>query len=165
MKIIKSMKDLNFSQLTDVYAQSISDDGNVRYAMLPQTERIIQAEQDFYAYLRLFFKEKGAFGAVWSAEGRYVSALRIEPYKDGFLVAGLETAQQYRGKGYAGLLLHSVVTYLSDYAKQPIYSHIDKRNVASLRVHQKCGFDRIMEHAVYSDGSVLQSSCTMCYKK
>ncbi len=162
LQVIKSLRELNFGQLMDVYIESNQENGDQFYPQLPPVEQIIQAEQDFYAYLQLFFQEKEAFCAVWILENRYVSALRIEPYRDGYLVVGLESAPQHRQRGYAHVLLSAVVNYLKG---KPIYSHIDKENAASLSVHYACGFHRILEYAVYADGSVLQSSCTMRFDK
>ena len=41
------------------------------------------------------------------------------------------------------------------------YSHVDKRNTPSLRLHEKLGFEISLDHAVYVDGSVYSSSVTL----
>jgi hypothetical protein len=46
-----------------------------------------------------------------------------------------------------------------------IYVHISRRNAASIAVHIACGFCKILDHAVYADGSVLRSSATYLYEK
>ena len=88
--------------------------------------------------------------------------LRLEPYRDGLLLAALETHPQMRRKGYAVKLILEVMTYAKELS---IYSHVSKKNIASLRTHEKCGFERIMEYAVYADGSVNDKSYTFCYRK
>ena len=94
---------------------------------------------------------------------RYVSAARLEPYRDGLLLEALETAPELRGRGYAAALLRNMLE--SAPGTGPVYSHVDKKNAASLAVHRACGFRRILEHAVYADGSVLASACTLCYPR
>ena len=160
--IAKSLGALNFGQLMEVYGQSNQENGAEFWPDLPEGQRALQAEQGFYQYLReCFFLTEGAFYAIWCADGKYVSALRLEPYQDGLLLEALETAPDHRRKGYATALIIAVMETVGD---RKVYSHVSKRNVASLKTHAKCGFHRILEHAVYADGSVLTNSCTLCSK-
>ena len=71
------------------------------------------AEEEFYRYLsQVFFKTPGAICAVWEESGRYVSALRLEPYRDGLLLEALDSQTKLRRRGYAGGLIEAVQTYL-----------------------------------------------------
>ncbi len=152
LKIAVKLNDLSFSNLMEVYIE-----GNL------EKEDLLQAEQDFYQYLReVFFRTEGAVYCIWEEQGRYVSALRLEPYRDGWLLAALETAPEQRQKGYAGKLIGAVQEYYPD---RKLYSHVSKRNVPSLKTHEKCGFRKILDYAVYADGSVLRSSVTLCWEK
>lgn len=116
--------------------------------------------QDFYSALIEFYRQPHAFYALWLEKDRYISALRIEPYKDGWLVAGLQTVQNERNMGHAKSLLSAVLSQMPKGSK--LYSHIDKRNMPSLAVHADCGFTKLLDHAVYLDGSVFTSSYTYC---
>ena len=148
----RSLKDLRFASLMEVYIE-----GNLEKA--EEGISLLDAEQDFYQYLQqVFFAQQGAVYCIWQERGNYVSALRLEPYKDGWLLEALETAPEHRRNGYAKALLQSV-TALPEYGR--IYSHVHKRNIASLRVHEQCGFRRISEQAVYIDGSVNDLACTL----
>jgi GNAT superfamily N-acetyltransferase len=121
-----------------------------------------QAEEEHRAYLQeVFFRTPGAVLALWEEAGKYVSALRLEPYRDGLLLEALETAPAERRKGYAGKLIQAVQ---ERFAQEKIYSHVSKRNIPSLRTHEVCGFRRIAENAVYADGSVTSRSCTLCWE-
>lgn len=93
--------------------------------------------------------------------GEYISALRLEPYRDGLLLEALETKPVYRKMGYASTLMEAVKRVVS----KKIYSHVGKWNTASLAIHEKCGFQRILEYVTYADGSVSEKSCTMCLEK
>lgn len=158
--LAKSMGEISFSSLMEVYGESCREYGREFWPEEPPERQMAQAEQDFYDYLTdVFFKTDGAVYAIWQSEGRYVSALRLEPYRDGLLLEALETAPDRRRRGYARALMKSV---LERYADIKIYSHVGKRNTPSLGIHEACGFRRILEYAVYIDGSVNDRCCTMC---
>lgn len=145
--IADQISKLSFSGLMQVYAES-----NARNAE-DQECSILDVEQGFYDYLRSsFFAQEKSFYAVWLEAGEYVSALRLEHYKDGFLLCALETAPQHRRKGYAKKLIEAVLA-TEKLAGKPVYSHIHKKNGASQAVHAACGFAKIMDRALYLDGS------------
>lgn len=138
LKIARKLSQLNFAELMQVYGQTS-----------------LQGEQDLYDYLRQdFFHREGAFYAVWEENGAYISALRLEPFRDGLLLEGLETRSDRRKQGYAKMLLFQVLRM----SEKPIYSHIHKKNAASQAVHRACGFVKIRNCAVYIDGSA-DSQC------
>ena len=85
----------------------------------------------------------------------------VRPYA---FIENVVTHSDFRGKGYATLLIKNVQKYLSHNKHRIIYSHISKHNGPSLAVHNKCGFHIIKDYAVYSDGSVLQNCYTLAYE-
>ena len=150
--LARSLRELQFSQLMEVYIE-----GNLEKA--EDGLSLLEAEQAFYQYLKEdFFTVSGAVYYVWMEQGRYVSALRLEPYKDGLLLEGLETAPEQRRKGYAEALIRGM---LAVEQTRPIYSHVDKNNTASLAVHERCGFRRAAGYAAYIDGSINDRACTL----
>lgn len=165
LKIIHSMQVLRFSSLMAVYEQSNQEYGRENYPALSPAEQLLQAEQDFYDYLRDdFFREPQAFCALWELQGCCVSALRIMQYRDGFLLSGLETAPEARGKGCAKSLLKEVLSYMENCTNGVLYSHVKKNNIASLAVHKACGFEKYSDVASYIDGSVCSDSVTLIYR-
>lgn len=158
VKIHKSLSELQYMQLMDVYSEDLST--GVKSG---DWETISTAEQDFYGYLRVFFKTKGAFVAIWEEEGQYCSAVRIEPWQDGYLLSGLSTAPQHRRKGYGTALVRDVLNHLPQGSK--LYSHIEKKNTASLALHRQCGFAQVQDFARMLDGSVLNHFYTYIYEK
>ena len=153
LHIAKSLRELDFSRLMEIYIE-----GNREKADEGLT--LLQAEQDFYQYLReVFFRVPGACYFVWVEGGAYVSALRLEPYRDGWLLEALETAPDRRRMGYGRRLVESVLV-LPEYER--IYSHIHRENAPSLRLHEACGFRRILDYGVYIDGSVNRYTATYC---
>ena len=160
--LAQSIRDLSFSNLMGVYIEGNLENAEEFYPDLPEGQKLMQAEQDFYQYLNeVFFRTSGAVYAIWEAQGSYVSVLRLEPYRDGLLLEALETAPPSRRQGYAEKLIRAVQEQFSN---QRIYSHVSKKNAASLQVHEKCGFRRISEYAVYIDGSVNRRACTLCWE-
>lgn len=161
LKIIRSLGNLDFRLLADAYTQSCQEQGKLNYPDYPASQQLLMAEQELYGAVKCFFQDKNAFYAVWQSDGRYLSVLRMEPYQDGLLLEGLETPPEERGKGYAKQLVRSVISVLSQQEKVLIYSHIDKKNNASLAVHRTCGFALLRDYAVYADGSVSHNAYTM----
>ena len=144
LKLIYSMAELDTEQLLYVYQEQNWDD------------------EKFLSYLREdFFRQAGAFYAVWVVDTEYKAAVRFCPYKDGLLLHSLETAPAYRRKGYAFALLSRILRYLQTTDCKTIYSHVDKRNRASLALHKKCGFEIVSDSATYLDGTVTQYSHTL----
>lgn len=164
LSVISSMSQLNIEQLMAVYLEGNIENGEEYFPDLNSDEQIKKAELSFIAYLRDdFFRQKDAAYYMWVVDGVYEAALRLEPYKDGLLMEAVETAPGSRRRGYAHSLICAVFSYLKDKSAKVIYSHVNKRNLPSLRLHEKCGFHRISESATYIDGTVTQNSCTMCY--
>lgn len=140
-----------------VYWESNMQSGSEHYGDFSNDRQLLEAEQYFYQFLIEFFKVKGAVYCIWSENGCYQSALRLEPYRDGLLLEGLETAPQSRNRGFAKKLLRSTIDYLKIYK---IYSHIAKTNIISQRTHISCGFTELSDYAVYIDGSVDSHAST-----
>ena len=160
--MIHTMKELDFGKLMAVYEEGNRENGGENYPDEPESRQLMLAEQDFHQYLReVFFRTPGAVYAVWTEAGEYRAALRLEPYRDGLLLAALETAPRHRRKGYARDLILAVQ---ENFRGRRLYSHVHKKNVPSLAVHKICGFQRISEQAAYLDGSVNARCCTLCYQ-
>ena len=160
LQIVRNMRELDFPALMEVYEEGNRENGEELWPELPEGLRMLRAEQAFRQYLQeCFFVTPEAVCCIWRENGRYVSALRLEPYQDGLLLEALETAPGHRRKGYAAALIMAV---LERFGQQKIYSHVSKRNTASLGAHEKCGFHRIADHAVYADGSYMTNHVTFC---
>lgn len=161
LKVYTSLYSCKPSMLMDVYSQSIGESAAELYLGLSPEQQLLEAEQDFYAFLKEFFKVSGAVYAVWEVQGRYVAALRFEPYNDGYLLQGLETRPDSRRKGYAYMLLCAALDYLGKAGASKIYSHVAGNNIPSLSIHKKCGFQKYLDHAAFIDGSVDHRSVTL----
>ena len=160
---VNHLRYLDFRKLMELYAEGNRENAQAHYPHLEINQGILSAEDDFYGYLQdVFFRTKGAVYCIWEENKTYISALRLEPYRDGLLLEALETHPDYRRSGYAVKLISAVSAYLAEKGSYTVYSHVHKRNTASLKTHLATGFQRISDQAVYIDGSVTNNSCTMC---
>lgn len=161
LKVATKLNQLNFTELMSVYTQSNAENGRAYYPGKDAQLQMMEAEQDFYAYLRgSFFAVPSSIYAVWEEERKYISALRLEKYDDGYLLAGLETHPDHRERGFAKKLINAVISYLQQRGIKKLYAHVSRSNTASVRLHEACGFQRVLGHAVYIDGSVSTDAVT-----
>ena len=163
LTVIKSYHQLDLSQLFRVYQQSIQAAAAENYRRCATNEGILNAQQDFYGYLRDFLSDTDTMYALWTVDGVYKAALRLEPYLDGLLLSGLETAPDARCCGFASALMKATLEYVGGHSGDTVYSHVNKENAISLAVHAKCGFRRLSDFANYIDGSVALSACTLIF--
>lgn len=164
LQLHRKAGSLKYSQLMQVYLEDHQLAAHRQYGHLPLFQAVGRVELDFYAYLTdVFFRSEDAFLALWVSDDIYCAALRIEPYLDGFLLTGLSTHPSCRRLGYGTLLLKTVLDQMSPGCK--IYSHVERSNIAAIRLHEKCGFISIRENARMLDGSVLHNFRTFLYGK
>ena len=160
------LRDLNFSKLMEVYLEGNLENGMEQYPDEEPNIQRIYAEQDFFLYLEQdFFQPPGAYYCVWVENGEYCAALRFEPFADGILLEALETAPKLRRNGYAKKLMRAALTSLSEKTSLPVYSHVSKQNIASIRTHMACGFVKHLDYAVKIDGSVSDYCYTLVYRR
>lgn len=164
--IANRLRDISFGVLMEVYTQANREHGLTLAPGEPEARQIALSEEDFYSYLRdCFFTRPGAQYCIWEENGRYVSALRLESYRDGLLLEALETAPDQRGRGYATRLIQAVQQMLRQQGAVRIYSHVSKKNKQSLKTHFRCGFEVYLDCASYIDGSVNDRAYTLRYEK
>ncbi len=154
----RCVNDLSFGKIMMVYEESNLHNVSTLYSHMDKNAAIHIVEQAFYAYLDdVFFNTEGAYFAVLEENNQYCSVVRIEPYLDGVILTGLETAPEFRRMGYATRLYTEVLKAFS----KPVYVHVRKDNHASLWLHKKFGFSIIRNDAVYLDGSRSKVAYTM----
>ena len=148
LKICTDFSGLDFERLCRIYGYDCAQ------------------QNRFYDYLREdFFRTKDAFYAVWVVADEYVSALRMEPFEDGYLLEAIQTVKTARRKGYAKSLLEAVLNSRFFANALPVYAHIFKNNHASMELHRVCGFRQYLDYAAFIDGTVSANACTVIWKK
>ena len=158
LRIVNRSSDMPKSALFSICRESLLEQGRTEYPSLSEGQALEQAELDLWEYLRTdFFSQHGLY-AFWEKEGRPVSALRLEPFRDGMLLEALETMPEERCKGNAKALIAAVQ---KEFCPCVLYSHVAKDNLPSLKVHRECGFTEESDHAVFVDGSVSSRYFTL----
>lgn len=160
--IADKISKLELTKLTELYSDVIEKDRKRNYGRLSEYEGRLQAELDYYQYLRdVFFSETGGEFFVLEKDGRYITGVCIEPYKDGLLLNSLVTMPDARRKGFAEKLLNFA---LSRFSGLPVYVHIHIQNVSSRRLHEKVGFTLLYDYAYMLDGSIRSDYITYIKK-
>lgn len=161
LKTVSHCREMPKTDLFSICLESLLEQARTDYPSDPLGLALSQAELDLWEYLQAdFFPHQGRY-AFWEKEGRLVSALRLEPYRDGLLLEALETMPAERCKGNAQALITAVQ---KEFHPCVLYSHVSKSNLPSLEVHKKCGFTVESDHAVLIDGSVSFRYFTLCCK-
>ncbi|MBP3659971.1 MAG: GNAT family N-acetyltransferase [Oscillospiraceae bacterium] len=157
---VRTFQELDFDALMQVYQEGNRENGEDLYPEETPERQMELALRDFGNYLRHdFFSNKDARYWIWSEDGVYLSALRLEPYEDGLLLEALETHPEYRCRGYAKKLICAVMKQLP--AGTRVYSNISKRNTPSLVTHRACGFYKLLDYSVDTDGEQYDHQVTM----
>ena len=140
---IESYKDINERKLMDVYAESNFE--NVEYFFPDEKDISVgvkKVEEGFLNFLKNdFFKKEKATYWVLEENGVWVSATRtcfIKP--DIIYLEALETMPKERNKGYGHKLLSLMIEEIKKEGNLRICDCVSKKNIASLKTHEKCGF-------------------------
>ena len=146
---IEKYRDLNRRKLMDIYNESNFENTDYFFPNETNKETAVQkVEEGFMDFLKNeFFQQKEAAYWILEENGVWYSALRTCKVPDGpYYLEALETRPDFRGKGYASLLLSSVLDAFRKDGPFRLCDCISKRNTASLKVHEKCGFQIVSEN-------------------
>ncbi len=155
---MKSYQAVDERKLMDIYYE---DNVVNSLSMFPDIKdkdlRIKKCEEDYLSYLKNEFFKIGNT-SIWvltNSDEVWVSALRLYRIKnDVYYLEALATHPYYRKNGYASKLIRDMINVLKKEGDFRLFSCVNKQNLASLRVHEKCGFvtDTDREYnVIYSD--------------
>ena len=140
---ITEFKFLDIRKLMDIYCESNYENTAYFYPDEPDKDAAVRkVEKGFADYLKNgFFEQAGAAYWIWEEGGVWISALRLSRIQaDLYYLEALETRPDQRGKGYASMLLSGVVESLKKTGPFRLFDCVGKKNTASLKTHEKCGF-------------------------
>ena len=140
---ITEFKDLDTRKLMDIYSESNYENTDYFYPdEQDKAAAVRKVEEGFLDFLKnSFFEQAGASYRILEENGVWVSALRLcRIQTDLYFLEALETRPDQRGKGYASLLLSGVVESLKKEGPFRLCDCVSKKNTASLKTHEKCGF-------------------------
>ena len=147
IKIIDYQK-VDTRKLMDVYSESNYENTDYFFPDEADKEAAVQKiEAGFLDFLKNdFFKKAEAAYWVLEIDGVYVSALRTCMIQKGlYYLEALETRPDCRRKGYGAMLLSSVADSLKENGPFRLCSCVSKKNAASLKTHEKSGFQVVSE--------------------
>ena len=147
LKIIQSYMELDYGAIFAIYEESLQKEFT--------EERLLED-------IKLSLHKHDGKLLLWDHNGKYVAAVRCEPYLDGYLIYGLETTPDYRKSGFATKLFKATIQYFAPQEKR-LYSHIHKRNKPSLKLHEKLGVVEANDFAKLIDGTISQNYKTVVY--
>lgn len=88
----------------------------------------------------------GPFVYPMLAKGVYAGYVQLVPMEDGGWEIGYHTVQEHTGKGYATEAVQAFLPVMMDKLKLTQVAGVcDGENAASIRVLEKCGFQRTFE--------------------
>ena len=140
---ITEFKDLDMRKLMDIYSESNYENTDFFYPDEADKDVAVQkVEAGFLDFLKNdFFKQDGAAYWILEENGVWISALRLSRIQtDLYYLEALETRPDQRRKGCASLLLSGVVESLKKTGYFRLCDCVGKKNTASLKTHEKCGF-------------------------
>ena len=142
LRIMKNC-DLDGRKLMDVYSESNYE--KTDYFFPDEADKnaaVRKVEAGFLDFLKNdFFNLTDAAYWILEIDGIWVSALRTCRVQKGlYYLEALETRPDHRRKGYGAILLSSVADSLKKDGPFRLCSCVSKRNIASLKTHEKCGF-------------------------
>ena len=145
---ISDYGDLDERRLMDIYAESNFE--NTDYFYPDETDKktaVDRVESGFLRFLKEeFFKQTKAACWVFEEEGEWISALRTCEIQAGlYYLEALETRPDRRKAGYGALLLSGVLEALKEDGSFRLCDCVGKKNAASLKTHEKCGFRIVSE--------------------
>lgn len=140
---ITDFADLDTYRLMQVYYESNLENTDYFYPdELDKDVAVAKVESGFIAFLENeFFNMPNATYWVLESDGIWLSALRTVRVQDGtYYLEALETRPDSRQKGYGSNLLLSVLQTMKKQGPFKICDCVSKKNIASLKTHEKCGF-------------------------
>ena len=145
---ISRFDDLDERKLMDIYSESNFENTDYFFPdMRDKKEAVRKVEEGFLGFLKdEFFSQSGSEYWVLESDGVWVSALRLSRIEKGlYYLEALETRPDCRRQGHAARLLDGVIDELKKAGPFRICDCISKRNTASIKTHEKCGFSIVSE--------------------
>ena len=145
---ITEYQKIDTRNLMDVYSESNYENTDYFFPDEADKEAAVQkVEAGFLDFLKNdFFNNTSATYWILEINGVYVSALRTCMIQKGqYYLEALETRPDYRRKGYGTILLSSVIDSLKENGSFRLCSCVSKKNIASLKTHEKSGFQIVSE--------------------
>ena len=148
LREITEYRKVDKRKLMDVYSESNYENTDYFFPDEADKEAAVQrVEAGFLDFLKKdFFNRADATYWILEINGIWVSALRTCKIREGlYYLEALETRPDHRRQGYGSILLSCVEDALKKDGPFRLCSCVGKKNIASLKTHEKCGFQVVSE--------------------
>lgn len=145
---ITSLDAVSSRKLMDLYYEGNLENTDFFYPDITDKKSAVEkVEQDFLKYLDTdFFSCSDNVYWVLEEHAVWVSALRLyKVHSDLYYIEALETHPEHRHHGYATKLLNGVIEELKSHGPFRLCDCVSKKNSASIKTHEKCGFAIVSE--------------------
>ena len=164
----ESFDQIDPRRLMDIYQESNTENLDYFYPDAPDKMAMLpQLEQNFLRFVETgFFSKPGNSYFVLEESGVWRSALRLYRIEEGlYYIEALETRPDSRRRGCAVRLLNGVIAELQKGDPFRLCDCVNKKNLPSLRTHQKCGFSIASDSGMdYRRGESRDRSYGMEYR-
>lgn len=164
---LKSYQEIDPRKLMDLYREGNEENIDYFYPDCKDRAKALkEMEASFLEYIeKEFFAEPGNVYYVLEKDDVWVSTLRLYVRDGYYYLEALETDPNYRKRGYASEILLAVFEELKKDGSFIVRDSVNKKNVASLATHKKCGFEIEQQDAVNDlTGEVNPKSYGMIYR-
>ena len=165
------MEELDFPRLAEIYREGFLATISYFFPDGTDPERgLREVEAKFLEYYRTdFFAVPGRRCYVLEDGGRWVCAIRLFPVPGqpgAWHAEALETAPDCRRRGCARSLFTLLFEDLASEGPFTLTDTVNQTNVASLALHEACGFERVQDPAVCAlNGKTLPGKYGMRYRR
>lgn len=140
---ITDYSNIDPRKLMNLYLEANIENTDFFYPDMEDKKLALEkVETDFLNYIKTdFFSCPNNAYWVLKENDVWVSALRLYKIKEQlYYIEALETHPNYRRKGHAYRLLSGVIEELKNHGAFRLCDCVSKKNIASLKTHEKCGF-------------------------
>lgn len=159
-------QDEIYKLINDVYIEGCYEIAKDKCSDKDKLAEAIEREKKYYAnYLEHFFDNDNNDYYVLEDNNHWISAARITTSKECYYLEALETNPENRMKGFGEKLLLGIISSLEENGNIILRCNVGKNNIASYRLHRKCGFIIENENGLnFSTGEQRKEVYGMCYK-
>lgn len=141
--------------LFDFYFQGLSEESRNFFPPYPLFSPPLSSAEELSNRIREWKKEDDWTFLKLTQEEQIIGVCLLKRYKTERPRSGLAVREEFQGRGL-GFLLQTIVNEQARLLRlERLYASVAPDNIASLRVHRKCGFKqtgRLVPHFVYKNG-------------
>lgn len=153
--LIRRLDKKDSSALFNFYFKGLSEKSRIFFPPYPLFSPIPKSANDLYAKIVDWQKEGDWTVLLLMRDSQIIGMGLLKRYKTKRPTSGLAVRENFQKMGL-GLLLQTIINEQARFlGLKKLYVSMAKSNVASMRLHQKCGFKetgKLLPHYIYKNG-------------